>query len=158
VRLYASWGAGITAALALHTVGTRLLAELGIPVWIDFATPRQISYGRGDESEIDGATTAPGWCLLALSITVGAWIGRSLFVGSMLRPFDIPQRAQWLGWFVGSTVALISTTLLWIVLPPGRGFAEALFSVLEIGLVAASVFIGVRLARSQSRDQQPSSR
>jgi len=155
LRGYAAWGSGIAAGAAVYVAGSLVLGRLGVPVAIEFDEPQVVRYGRGVEEEVDGALTAPGWCLLVLAITIGVGLAASVRSGTFTRAFEPADRAVWLGWFVGSISALGTTTLLWTLFPQGRGSLGLLRSLLEIGLVALSALLGVRLARrSRSGDHQ----
>jgi hypothetical protein len=150
LRGYAAWGAGIASGAAIYFAGSLVLKQLGVPVAIEFDEPQLVRYGRGVEEEVDEALTAPGLCLSILAITIGLGLGACVRCGTLWRAFEPAGRAMWLGWFVGSISGLGTTTLLWMLFPQGGGTLELVRNLLEIGLVALSALLGVRLARRNS--------
>jgi len=150
LRGYAARGSGIAAGAAVYVAGSLVLGRLGVPVVIEFDEPQVVRYGRAVEEEDYSAWTAPGLCLSILAITIGLGLGACVRCGTLWRAFEPAGRAMWLGWFVGSISAFGTTTLLWMLFPQGGGTLELVRNLLEIGLVALSALLGVRLARRNS--------
>ncbi|MGY4409134.1 hypothetical protein ACVWW4_000870 [Bradyrhizobium sp. LB7.1] len=138
-RNSAAWVSAVAALLLVYMLGCFVGRKLGIPVVLD-VDPYTINYGRGAEIESDSIRTSYGWGMFVLSIlaAVAVWHrvkGRQLTSGA---------QAQFRGWLLGSSIMTLGGIPIWYLLN-ADGLAARAGPVLELGLLAVSVWAGIQM-------------
>lgn len=148
MRKAIAWGLAITAFVVSSLVAAFIGGRLGVPVFLD-VDPYTVHYGLGVEEERDSITTAYGWGVYGLTILVSVEIWHRV----MGKHLSQAARAQFNGWLLGSTIMTIGGIPLFRLFNHSEGFAVVVANVSNLGLLAASIYAGVRLTKRLASQQ-----
>lgn len=148
MRTTIAWVFAVAAFVVLSIAAAFVGGRLGVPVILD-VDPYTVSYGRGAEVERDSITTAYGWGVYALAVLASVEVWHRV----MGRPLSPTARAQFNGWLLGAAMMTIGGIPLFWSFSHSEGFIAFIGNVLNVGLLGASIYAGVRLARHLQSQQ-----
>jgi hypothetical protein len=140
-RTAIAWILAVVSFGVMQLLTSVLGEKIGVPVAID-VDPYTISYGRGVEFDSDSVTTAYGFGIQVLCL-VAAFVVWHLVKGKQLAS----SRAEILGVLSGAILVTLGGIPLWLLFSRAQGFASVIGKVLELGLLAGSVYAGVQLTK-----------
>lgn len=91
LRVWAGWLAGLFIFAVAYTGVSAAIESLGVPTYVEFDTPRFVTYGTGRtsyEQEEYGASTTSGIGVIILSIAFGLWAGYRVYNGKEVSDYD----------------------------------------------------------------------
>ena len=141
-RTWVAWVLAIATFIGFEIVASFIGATIGVPVSLD-VDPYTVHYGRGAEAELSSITTAYGWGIhvLALLAATAVW---HLAMGKEL---SAAARAQFKGVLLAAVITTAGGIPLWLLFRHADGLASIVGNVLELGLLAGSIFAGVQLTK-----------
>jgi hypothetical protein len=142
MRTGVSWFSAIATFVIVELVASFIGGKFGVPVSLD-VDPYTVHYGMGAEDERSSITTAYGWGLHVLAILAATEVWH-LVNGKQLTP---SARAQFKGVLFGAVMLTAGGIPLWLVFSRSVGFVSVIGNLLELGLLAGSIFTGVQLTK-----------
>jgi hypothetical protein len=142
LRTIIAWVFAFAAFAVISIAAAFVGGRLGVPVSLN-VDPYTVDYGMYGEVERDSITTMYGWGVYALAVLASVEIWHRI-MGKQLSP---TARAQFNGWLLGATMMTVGGIPLFGLFNHTEGFAAVIGNVLNLGLLGASIYVGVRLAR-----------
>jgi hypothetical protein len=142
MRIAAAWVAAGAMFVGFELIASILGGKIGVPIMLD-VEPYTVHYGSGAEDERSSITTSYGWGIHVLAglAATAVW---HLVMGKEL---SAAARAQFKGFLLGAVIMTAGGLPLWLLFRRADGFVAIIGNVLELGLLAGSVFAGVQLAK-----------
>jgi hypothetical protein len=141
-RTVAAWVLATATLAGFEFVASFIGGKIGVPSMID-VDPYTIHYGRGVEEERSSITTAYGWGIQVLAVLAAIAVWHHV-EGKQL---STRARAQFKGFLLGAVLVTLGGIPLWCLFNRADGFVSIISNLLELGLLAGSIFAGVQLTK-----------
>jgi hypothetical protein len=142
MRTGVAWFLAVATFVGFEVVASFIGGKIGVPTMLD-VDPYTVHYGRGAEDERSSITTAYGWGIHVLAVLAAT----AVWHRAMGKQLSAAARAQFKGFLLGGALLTFGGIPLWRLFNRAEGSASIIGNVLELGLLAGSIFAGVQLTK-----------
>jgi hypothetical protein len=142
MRTGVAWFLAVATFVSFEFVASFIGGKIGVPITLD-VDPYTVHYGRGVEDERSSITTAYGWGIHVLGILAATAVWHLV----KRKQLTTSARAQFKGILLGAALMTAGGIPVWRLFSRADGFVSIIGNVLELGLLAGSIFAGVQLAK-----------